>query len=472
MWLHTSHGCQVSELVPLKTSPNAQRGGGPSATSLAQAFVAETGSQAAEEAAQLLGVPCQLVGPDLVVEAEQGPLRVTALFMAEVSCYRFATLFSSEIAVIAVVPPAGGNGIKGTAAAGMDSVGGTGGWFIVCAGAPGMDRLTMEALSRVGCLREDLEESFAPNNGENEKIGEGAYSTVQCMQQLQGGGYVAVKQMNPQEDLEPIQREIATLIEVQQHANILGFRGLFYRKHAEAVGLSIVCDLMPCGDLFFKVSRFGPMTEANARQIFTGTASGLGHIHAHGIVHRDIKADNILLNSDNHAVVADFGLATWVSDKVQMARRCGSPGYVAPEVCLGAPYSFKVDMFGSGVVLYFILSKDMPFSSADHDTATTMRRTVKCSLHLHRPPWDSVTNRLRNVLRQLICKDQADRLTADAALVHPPRPPGPSLPGASIRMMEGWPAGTPRNMRAPRAAPPTTVASPCPTCLIMETDDA
>lgn len=404
--------------MPLKTSANAQRGGGPGTLSLAQAFVSETGSQSAEEAGQLLGFPCQVIGPDLVVEAEQGPLRVTALFMAEVSCYRFSTLFSPDIAVIAVVQPAGGGGIKGTAAASLESTGGTGGWFIVCAG-PGVDRVTMHALARVGCLREDLEECFSPQNGDAaEKIGEGAYSTVQCMHS-HDGGWVAVKHMNPQEDLEPIQREIATLIEVQQHANILGFRGLFYRKTAEAVNLSIVCDLMPCGDLFFKVSRYGPMTEANARQIFTGTASGLAHIHSHGIVHRDMKAENILLDRDNHAVVADFGLATWVTDKVQMARRCGSPGYVAPEVCLGAPYSFKVDMFGSGVVLYFILSKDMPFSSADHDTAATMRRTVKCSLHLHRPPWDFMTNRLRNILRQLICKDQTDRLTAEASLVHP-----------------------------------------------------
>lgn len=466
MWLHTSHGCEVSELAPLKTSSNAQRGGGPGAVNLAKAFVAETGSEAAEEAAQLLGVPCKVVGPDLVVEAEQGPLRVTALFMAEVSCYRFSTLFSNEIAVIAVVPPAGGDGIKGTAASDLESEGGTGGWFIVCAGVPNADRITLDALSRVGCLREDLEESFAPHNGGsgNQKIGEGAYSTVQCMQQVHGSGYVAVKQMNQSEDLEPIQREIATLIEVQQHANILGFRGLFFRKHAEAVNLSIVCDLMPCGDLFFKVSRFGPTTEANARQIFSGTISGLGHIHSHGIVHRDIKADNILLNNDNHAVVADFGLATWVSDKVQMARRCGSPGYVAPEVCLGAPYSYKVDMFGVGVVLYFILSKDMPFSSSDQDTATTMRRTVKCSLHLHRPPWDSMTNRLRNVLRQLICKDQADRLSAEAAFVHPwttnTKAPAPGAtrrePAASAEQpgsAEGNPEGGTYAGGAPKSVP-------------------
>ncbi|CAE7797970.1 moxd2, partial [Symbiodinium necroappetens] len=65
-----------------------------------------------------------------------------------------------------------------------------------------------------------------------------------------------------------------------------------------------------------------------------------------------------------------------------------------------------------------MLSRETPFSSPDRDSAATMRKTVKCSLHLQRPPFDSMTSRLRNILRQLICKSQDDRLTAAAALEH------------------------------------------------------
>lgn len=117
-------------------------------------------------------------------------------------------------------------------------------------------------------------------------------------------------------------------------------------------------------------------------------------------------------------MLADFGLACRITDEQQMSRRCGSAGFVAPEVCLGTPYDCKVDNFGAGVVLYFMLSRETPFSSPDRDSAATMRKTVKCSLHLQRPPFDSMTSRLRNILRQLICKSQDDRLTAAAALEH------------------------------------------------------
>jgi len=183
--------------------------------------------------------------------------------------------------------------------------------------------------------------------------------------------------------------------------------------------MGVAFDCVPRGDLLHKVLKYGVMTENTARPIFIGLMKGLAHIHSHNIVHRDIKAENILLKSDECAAVADFGLATWITDEVQMARRCGSPGYVAPEVCLGTPYSFKVDVFGTGVVLFFVLSKEMPFSSKDRDTAATMRRTVKCSLHLHKPPWDGMSSRLRNIMRQTICKTAEERLSSEAALEHP-----------------------------------------------------
>mmetsp|Transcript_5567 Transcript_5567/g.6505 ORF Transcript_5567/g.6505 Transcript_5567/m.6505 type:complete len:164 (+) Transcript_5567:125-616(+) len=117
-------------------------------------------------------------------------------------------------------------------------------------------------------------------------------------------------------------------------------------------------------------------------------------------------------------LIADFGLACKTSDQAQMSRRCGSAGFVAPEVCLGTPYDCKVDTFGAGVILFFMFSKELPFSSPDRDSAATMRKTVKCSLHLQRPPFSELSSRARNMLRQLICKNQEERLSAEAALEH------------------------------------------------------
>lgn len=64
-------------------------------------------------------------------------------------------------------------------------------------------------------------------------------------------------------------------------------------------------------------------------------------------MHRDVKTENVLLKGEV-PLVADFGLACKSSDAVQMARRCGSAGFVAPEVCLGERYDYKVDTFGAG----------------------------------------------------------------------------------------------------------------------------
>jgi len=385
----------------------------------------------AQAGGTILGAPCRIRSRKLYALDQGGdhnaPHPVMDLFLAEISCAPFPVTSRPDLMVIAIVAPKSGEGIGGTQLGGTHA-GGRDAWFILSPGS-GQQKDVLDALSAVGCIRTDLLEAFKLSGEGDGVIGEGAYATVRCMR-ARDGTAVAVKQMNATVELPAIERELATLIEMQPHENIVGFRGMFWQTEVDgSPRVAVAFDLAPCGDLLYKVLKFGAMVEADARTPFVGLMRALAHIHARNIVHRDIKAENILLKANDVVVVADFGLATWVTDAVQMARRCGSPGYVAPEVCLGTPYSFKVDVFGAGVVLYFLLSMEMPSSSPDRDTAATMRRTVRCSLHLHRPPWDKMTSRLRNMLRQTICKSQEERLTSEGVLEHPwltgpvPRPP-------------------------------------------------
>lgn len=374
----------------------------------------------------VIGLPCRISGQNLSVEAGDRPLDVVDLFLAEISCAPFPVTARPDLMALAIVMPAAGEGIMGTLGGGTD-VAGRDCWFVLVGGGQYLD--VMDALSVVGCMRSDLSQAFSASPDGDGIIGEGAYATVRCMHHRSGSA-VAVKLMNASVELPAIEREVATLIEMQPHPHIVGFRGMFSQFMGEdKPRMAVAFDIARCGDLLYKVLKFGAMQEGDARTLFQGVMSALAHIHSRQIVHRDIKAENILLKTQESAIVADFGLATWVSDEAQMSRRCGSPGYVAPEVCLGTPYGFKVDVFGAGIVLYFLLSKEMPFSSPDRDTAATMRRTVKCSLHLHRPPWDRMTSRLRNILRQTICKNQEERLTSQGVLEHTwltgpaPRPP-------------------------------------------------
>ena len=99
----------------------------------------------------------------------------------------------------------------------------------------------------------------------------------------------------------------------------------------------------------------------------------LDFIHKKGVVHRDIKLDNILINKieeeEYHIKLADFGLADFISNNKdgKLKLKCGTPGYVAPEILRNEGYSQKCDIFSLGAVLYNLLTGFYLFSGVDKD---------------------------------------------------------------------------------------------------------
>jgi calcium/calmodulin-dependent protein kinase I len=224
--------------------------------------------------------------------------------------------------------------------------------------------------------------------------------------------------MNASADLDLVQREAATLLTVQTHSNVIGYVGMFWSRE-ESPCFNLVLAAATGGDIFRRVKGEGVLPEAEARKLVAGAMRGLQHIHSKGVVHRDVKAENILISGDENeerALLADFGLATFLSDEAQMARRCGTPGFAAPEVCLGCRYGSNVDVFGMGVVLHYMLSTELPFQG--RDDSATMRATVECRLRLRQPPWESLSCALRSILRSMIWKDPEERLSSAGALSH------------------------------------------------------
>lgn len=92
-------------------------------------------------------------------------------------------------------------------------------------------------------------------------------------------------------------------------------------------------------------------------------------MHKSGIIHRDIKPQNILFrNSFDDIVLADFGLADFYrKDGQYLFKRCGTPGFVAPEVLHDKLYDYKVDVFSVGVIMYLLLTGKQPFRSNNLD---------------------------------------------------------------------------------------------------------
>jgi serine/threonine protein kinase len=107
-------------------------------------------------------------------------------------------------------------------------------------------------------------------------------------------------------------------------------------------------------------------------------------MHNKYIVHRDLKLANILLNSIEEEVldirIADFGLAKKLRPGQLISEKCGTPTYIAPEVLRGEPYSFKVDIFSLGSIMYNLLTGRYLFDEEDHNLL--LKQNLKCDLTL------------------------------------------------------------------------------------------
>lgn len=141
-----------------------------------------------------------------------------------------------------------------------------------------------------------------------------------------------------------MERELAMLVRAQGHPNVLRLHGLFSLGGSWA----IVSEYCSHGDLGSIVQR-QPFVEADARPIFQGILQGLAHVHGRGIVHDDVKAENVLLRADRQALLADFGISRLASEEGTSCQGVrGTPGYVAPEVVAGKGSSELSDVFSAG----------------------------------------------------------------------------------------------------------------------------
>jgi serine/threonine protein kinase len=173
---------------------------------------------------------------------------------------------------------------------------------------------------------------------------------------------------------------------LQVHPNIVGYYGLAQvEKGIGDLDIHLPCwgmQLEYCdgGDLARKVSccRF---EENEACHVMREILSGLCHIHKHGYVHRDIKPENVLL-VDGVAKIADLGLCCHTSNEQEMKRRCGTAGYIAPEVILGLEYGSTADCFSSGALLYFLIAGKPAFNG--RDSISMMRKTLTHSLNFRK----------------------------------------------------------------------------------------
>lgn len=235
-----------------------------------------------------------------------------------------------------------------------------------------------------------------------EQIGSGHFSVVRRGEHAITKDNVAIKitdkrKVDPK-SLEALHNEVRVL-KLTVHPNVIRL----YQVIETEKRLSLVIEYAEGGDLQSFISNHGRMNESRARKIFLQLAKAVSFIHEQNVVHRDLKAENVVL-TDVHAHVVkitDFGLSNSFKKGHKMNTMCGSMAYAAPEVLLQDSYDgMAIDVWSLGVILFLIVSGRLPFHEAN-ESATL----VKILDNSYEMPYDLISLAAQELIQDMLCKD-------------------------------------------------------------------
>lgn len=149
------------------------------------------------------------------------------------------------------------------------------------------------------------------------------------------------------------------ILQSLQHPFLMTLRWAFQTKEK----LYFVLDYYKGGELFFHLKTKRRFSEDTARVYVAEVGSALGHLHSLGVVYRDLKPENVLLDDNGHVCLTDFGLAKDIEPDDEAHTFCGTPEYLAPEIVTGAGHGMPVDWWSLGILLYELTVGIPPFYS-------------------------------------------------------------------------------------------------------------
>ncbi|XP_039591210.1 serine/threonine-protein kinase 4-like [Polypterus senegalus] len=246
-----------------------------------------------------------------------------------------------------------------------------------------------------------------------EKLGEGSYGSVFKANYKETGEIVAIKQVPVESDLQEIIKEISIMQQCNS-PHVVRYYGSYFKN----TDLWIVMEYCGAGSVSDLIRlRNKTLNEEEIATVLQSTLKGLEYLHFMRKIHRDIKAGNILLNSEGQAKLADFGVAGQLTDT--MAKRntvIGTPFWMAPEVIQEIGYNCVADIWSLGITAIEMAEGKPPYADIHPMRAIFMIPTNPPPTFKNSEDW---SENFREFVKQCLVKRPEERATATQLLQHP-----------------------------------------------------
>lgn len=253
-------------------------------------------------------------------------------------------------------------------------------------------------------------------------IGKGNFAKVFLVERKKDRKEFAVKVFDKETIMKDELEKKCLLYEIKMMRNMDHPRVLKLHELYEGENyIYCLCELYKGSDLLKAIIKKGSQPEMKALSIVFQILEALAYMHSKKIIHRDLKPENIIFKTSKHDIdigVVDLGFATFEKDYRKLFVRCGTPGYVAPEVLNDKDYNCKVDVYSAGIIFYIILTGHIPFYGNSYKEI--VMRNMKGDINFNFSKYKIKVNEdTMDLLKSMLQKDPRKRISSADALMHP-----------------------------------------------------
>jgi atypical protein kinase C iota type len=244
-------------------------------------------------------------------------------------------------------------------------------------------------------------------------IGRGSYAKVFMVELKKTKRIYAMKVikkemfvLNDNEDIDWVQTEKHVFESASNYPFLVGLHSCFQSESR----LFFVIEFVRGGDLMYHMQRKRRLAEPEAQFYSAEISLALDFLHTRGIIYRDLKLDNVLIDHEGHIKLTDYGMCKEGIKKGEKTNTfCGTPNYISPELLRAEDYDFSVDWWALGVLLYEMLAGKSPFDTQDSNEDALFQTILEKTIRIPR----SLSVRAQNILRDFLKKDPSERLGCD-----------------------------------------------------------